>query len=89
MLLAVCFCDFGYFISLIVVMFWTPHEMCFGLFIEVALERKTGNQKTNRKEKHANKQTNKKKRKKPETPGVSKQQGRSGVGGTTLIPYKE
>ena len=62
---ALCFCDFGYFISLLIVMFWTLHPMCFDLFIEVALERKsnrqTNKQTKNGKQKHTRTQTKKQK----------------------------
>ena len=49
MLLALCCCDFGYFISLLLMMFWTLHKMCFNLFSDVAMEKETNTQ-TNRKQ---------------------------------------
>ena len=37
LLLALCCCDFGYFITLLVVIFWTLYQVCFDLFLGVAL----------------------------------------------------
>ena len=36
LLLALCCCDFGYFITLLIGIFWTLHQMCFDMFLGVA-----------------------------------------------------
>ena len=62
--------------------------MCFDLFLDVALERKTNKEAKSTRKEETSKPTNRKP-KKLETPATIKQQSGGSADGRGLFPYKE